>query len=83
MIKPKLQKYDYKEPPKTPKTGLKGALRNIITGLFVTFFGACAIEPSKGDEGIFLPKSIMIFGILLVFYGFIRIIKIMWDNIPE
>ncbi|PWM30777.1 MAG: hypothetical protein DBX55_04200 [Verrucomicrobia bacterium] len=82
-MKLKLQKYDYETPSKTPKTGLKGAIRSVIIGFIVAFFGACAVEPSRGDEGIFLPMSIIIFGILFAFYGIGKFFKIMWDNIPE
>lgn len=84
-MKLKLQKYDYTPPPKKQKTGMKGAIKSILIGLgLFPLFGLVTIDMQKTGRD---PYSIMPFFMLpamvLIIYGFCKLLKIMWDNIPE
>ena len=82
-MKLKLQKYDYETPSKTPKTGLKGAIRNVIIGFILMIFAIVGVNLDATEKDNLLPMILALLGLLFIIYGFLKLLKIMWDNIPE
>ncbi len=67
------------------KTGFKNALRSILIGIgFFPLYALVSMEVQKsgGNTYILIP-FFMIPALLFITYGIGRLLKIMWDNIPE
>lgn len=67
------------------KTGFKNALRSIFIGLGLFPLYALVsreVEKSGGDSHFLMPLF-MLTALLFLGYGFCKVLKIMWDNIPE
>ena len=82
-MKLKLQKYNYETSSKMPKTGLKGAIRNVLIGFVLTIFAIVGVNLDIGEKDNLFPMGLAVLGLLLIIYGFFKVLKIMWDNIPE
>lgn len=67
------------------KTGFKNALRFILAGLgLFPLYALVSMEVEKsGGDSNFLMPLFMLPALFLLFYGVGKVIKIMWDNIPE
>ena len=67
------------------KTGFKNALRSILIGIgLFPLYALVSMEVEKsGSNSDLLTPFFMIPALLFIIYGFGKLLKIMWDNIPE
>ena len=67
------------------KTGFKAAVKCILIGLGIFFLYpliAMEVQKSDGDPYCIMPFFILP-SLFFIIYGFCKLVKIMWDNIPE
>ena len=67
------------------KTGFKNALRSILIGIGLAPLYALVsmeVQKSGGNSDLLIP-FFAILALLFIIYGFGKLLKIMWDNIPE
>lgn len=67
------------------KTGVKNALRSILIGIGLAPLYALVsmeVQKSGGNSDLLIP-FFAIPALLFIIYGFGKLLKIMWDNIPE
>lgn len=67
------------------KTGFKAAVKCILIGIGLFFLYpliAMEVQKSGGNPDSIIPFFVLP-SALLIIYGFCKLVKIMWDNIPE